>query len=283
MSLDNKGISCALCHAYLFEEDDVVYCPDCGAPHHRECYNSIGHCALQELHGTENQYDKIKRVMEEKETEQREQKDEPQQEYRPPFADFSTIDFLGGVNPETEIEDGVTAKDAARFVMSNTMRYIPKFVKGKKASWNFLAFLWPCAWFLSRKMYKAGIIAGVIQLVSSLLTIPYQNILVNLGLTASMYSYEYAESLAQNLDKFPPAVIVALFAGGLISLALSICSGIFGDWLYKKHVVTKIKEIKQNSQDIEMDFRKKGGVNFILFFVGLFGLQYILNFIVIII
>ena len=61
MNPEQKNISCALCHAYLFEEDDVVYCPVCGAPHHRECYNSIGHCALEQLHGTEQQYDKIKR------------------------------------------------------------------------------------------------------------------------------------------------------------------------------------------------------------------------------
>ena len=58
MSLNLSGEKCALCKAYLFEEDDVVYCPECGAPHHRECYNGIGHCALDGLHGTENQYKK---------------------------------------------------------------------------------------------------------------------------------------------------------------------------------------------------------------------------------
>ena len=57
MSLNEKGLSCAGCKAYLFEEDDIVYCPVCGAPHHRECYNRTGHCALEELHGTENEYD----------------------------------------------------------------------------------------------------------------------------------------------------------------------------------------------------------------------------------
>ena len=68
MSQKEINKSCALCHAYLFDEDDVVYCPVCGAPHHRECYNSIGHCALESTHGTENQYDLLK----EKELELRE-------------------------------------------------------------------------------------------------------------------------------------------------------------------------------------------------------------------
>lgn len=283
MSIQNKGISCALCHAYLFDEDDVVYCPECGAPHHRECYNSIGKCALETFHGTENQYDKVKRAMEEQEKadkESEQEKAEPQTEenFETPFG-FAPVDFLGGVKPDTVIEDGVTAKEAARFVMSNTMRYIPKFARGRKASWNFLAFLTPCGWFLSRKMYKIGIIAGALQLISSLLTLPYQNVLINLGITGSMYSPEFAQSIAQNIDKFSPLVILALLIGGLISSALSVLSGIFGDWLYRKHVVDTVREIKQNSEDIEADFRKKGGINFFLFFVGLFGLQYILTFI----
>lgn len=60
MSLDVKGQKCVVCKAYLFPEDDIVYCPECGAPHHRECYNSIGHCGLQEFHGTDNEYDRNK-------------------------------------------------------------------------------------------------------------------------------------------------------------------------------------------------------------------------------
>ncbi|MEE1006612.1 MAG: RING finger protein, partial [Acutalibacteraceae bacterium] len=60
MSLKTEGVTCVRCHAYLFDDDDVVYCPVCGAPHHRECYNELGHCALEALHGTDNQYDKLK-------------------------------------------------------------------------------------------------------------------------------------------------------------------------------------------------------------------------------
>ena len=42
---------CAYCQAVLFEEDDVVWCPECGAPHHRACWQSLGHCAREALHG----------------------------------------------------------------------------------------------------------------------------------------------------------------------------------------------------------------------------------------
>ena len=60
MSTQHKQLSCVSCKAYLFEEDDVVHCPVCGAPHHRECYNKIGHCAVEDLHGTPDEYDSSK-------------------------------------------------------------------------------------------------------------------------------------------------------------------------------------------------------------------------------
>ena len=57
-----KNKQCAFCKALLFDEDDVVHCPVCGAPHHRDCYNKLGHCALEDLHGTENEYDAQKEI-----------------------------------------------------------------------------------------------------------------------------------------------------------------------------------------------------------------------------
>ena len=66
MSLKTEGVSCVRCHAYLFPEDDIVYCPVCGAPHHRECYEQLGHCAMEEFHGTDRQYDIVKAREEER-------------------------------------------------------------------------------------------------------------------------------------------------------------------------------------------------------------------------
>lgn len=41
---------CAHCGKHLHEEDDVVVCPVCAAPQHRECWNEEGHCANEALH-----------------------------------------------------------------------------------------------------------------------------------------------------------------------------------------------------------------------------------------
>lgn len=274
MSSQSPQKSCALCHAYLFPEDDVVYCPECGAPHHRECYNSIGKCALADFHGTENQYDKIKRQEPEKPPE----KEEEPQNFETPFGAYSPIDFLGGVKPDSFIDDGVTAKQAATFVFSNTMRYIPKFAKlreNKKISWNFLAFLFPSGWFLSRKMYKNGVIAAVFEIIATLLTIPFQNTLYNLGITGLIYSPEAVEKIAQNIDKISPNVVYVALIGGILSLAVSIISAILGDWIYKKHTVKTIREIESLGEDKPLAYRKKGGVNIFMFLLGYMAINYI--------
>lgn len=278
MSLNNDGQSCALCHAYLFPEDDVVYCPECGAPHHRECYNSIGKCALEELHGTDRQYDKLKKASEEKQAEQENaQKQYNHNSYETPFGTMSQIDFLGGVKPEEEIDEGVTAKEAAKFVLTNTMRYIPKFkrLRRRKASWNFLAFIFPCGWYLSRKMYWQGIVAGVLQIVATLLTIPFQNALINSGVGEISLQSQLTQEVMQSITNISPLLPLVAFLGGSISIAVSVLSGIFGDYIYKKHAISSIKEINANSEDKEVDFRKKGGVNIFLFLIGFFALQYI--------
>lgn len=44
------GIHCPVCDKRFAEDDDIVVCPICGAPHHRECYQKLGSCALSELH-----------------------------------------------------------------------------------------------------------------------------------------------------------------------------------------------------------------------------------------
>lgn len=42
--------SCPVCGKHFNENDDVVFCPECGTPHHRECYLSLGHCANEDKH-----------------------------------------------------------------------------------------------------------------------------------------------------------------------------------------------------------------------------------------
>lgn len=51
-----KGLSCPHCNTSFTENDDVVACPICGAPHHRDCWTENGGCSCAEDHGTDKQW-----------------------------------------------------------------------------------------------------------------------------------------------------------------------------------------------------------------------------------
>lgn len=303
MSLNTEGVSCVRCHAYLFPEDDIVYCPVCGAPHHRECYNQLGHCALEEFHGTDRQYNKVKAREEEQAAAEMPNTGENaeglitcqmcHEKYdfalnacpkcgAPNIAkaggSFVNFDFLGGVPADYDIGDGITADEAKRFVAANTPRYIPKFAvlnAKNKLSWNWLAFLFPCGWMLSRKMYKNGIIAGLLTVISSLFYLPFMNAINNLGTTPGETQAQIMQSIYEHLPKMGAAVIAALLAGIVLNIAVRILSALFGDYLYKKYAISSIKTIRAESEDMDYDYRKKGGVNIFLFLLGTMAVQYL--------
>lgn len=51
-----EGYTCPVCGKPFEENDDIVACPECGAPHHRECWQREGHCHFAADHGTGRQW-----------------------------------------------------------------------------------------------------------------------------------------------------------------------------------------------------------------------------------
>ena len=302
MSLDVEGLSCVRCKSYLFSEDDVVYCPICGAPHHRDCYNTLGHCALEELHGTEDEYsrEKVLKAFEEANKPKEEPKTQENKkcefcgnEYGAAMSScpnckapdikgmggFITFDPLGGVPADFVLGDGVTANDAKLFIAANTHRYIPKFAqmksKNRKISWNWLAFLFPAGWFLSRKMYKSGIIACLVSVVSTLLAYPLSLELYSMGYNPMTYNSQMMNELVNRIPEIGKGILLLGFASVVLECILRFVSGMFGDFIYKNHTVNTVKKIKTESEQKLEDYRKKGGVSLIMFMLGFMIVQYI--------
>ena len=48
--MDFLGKTCPVCSQNFHEGDDVVVCPKCGAPYHRDCFKQKGKCIFPELH-----------------------------------------------------------------------------------------------------------------------------------------------------------------------------------------------------------------------------------------
>jgi RNA polymerase subunit RPABC4/transcription elongation factor Spt4 len=291
MAKNLEGQKCPVCTSYLFPEDDIVYCPICGAPHHRDCYNSIGHCGLEEFHGTEKQYTY---TPPEEKAEQHKQsehkticqncKNELSDDMLvcpycgvPKNARVFAFDYLGGVDPKKDLGEGVTAAEAAKMVTVNTHRYIPKFAKlskFNKISFNWLAFLLPEGWFFSRKMYKQGALATCAILAAQILNIPLLKILN--GVVLNSYA-EYAEYVVNNMSTFGKLPIRFAFISIVITLAVKLISGIFADYSYKNSVITKCKQLNKQNNEQSALLRKLGGVNFFGFLLGVLITNYLPN------
>lgn len=50
--MNYKGLKCSVCGKPFSADDDIVVCPQCGAPYHRECYAKVGKCVYADRHGT---------------------------------------------------------------------------------------------------------------------------------------------------------------------------------------------------------------------------------------
>lgn len=50
--MNYAGLKCSVCGKAFTADDDVVVCPQCGAPYHRACYAKEGRCVYEDRHGT---------------------------------------------------------------------------------------------------------------------------------------------------------------------------------------------------------------------------------------
>lgn len=66
----HTGNPCFFCGQKLTDDDDVVVCPECGTPYHRECWKESGHCTNVQLHATGGSWAPEKPAEEEKTQEQ---------------------------------------------------------------------------------------------------------------------------------------------------------------------------------------------------------------------
>lgn len=48
--IDFKGKICPICNKEFVDGDDIVVCPECGTPYHRDCYNIENKCIYENRH-----------------------------------------------------------------------------------------------------------------------------------------------------------------------------------------------------------------------------------------
>ena len=298
--------SCQVCHGYLFDDDDVVVCPICGAPYHRDCYETVGHCVLEEFHGTDKQYTPPKPQEEtvakkcsncghelEENTafcsncgkavggeENGSARFENSMPNGMPFVQVFNVDFCGGV-PKHEDIGGITAEEAAKSIKVNSPRYVRKFYdffKNKKSvSWNWAAFLFPSWWMFYRKMYLQGILFFVIKMVTTLCSMPLMAWIYSNGISDSVNYMENASLIMDNMSPELLSVFGIMFVGLVISLIAMVVAGVFGDKIYYGTVLNRVKKIKKNDQieDKNYEILRTGGTNMLVIWVLILAENYL--------
>ncbi len=311
MSQETENKQCQICKGYLFEDDDVVICPECGAPHHRDCWQTVGHCGVADDHGTERQYDKV--VSEKSKTETDEERTCPScgktaktedGNFCPycgkpyfgqtnshhgagPFQGGPNVftggmpyapNTFGGIPKDSKIED-VKVEHIARFVGSNVHRYVPKFAtlnKHNKNSWNWAAFLFPSVWCMARKMYTNGILLLVLALASGLSIIPFSNFIAQFYVEGMTQTQLYTEAF-KNIGKIGVVPIVLLGVSLVLNFVPRIIMGIKGDWMYRGFTLGKVKKITADPEvdDLNMTLLRSGSISLLLMMLTFFAQQYL--------
>lgn len=310
MSEKTENKQCQICQGYLFDDDDTVVCPVCGAPHHRDCWQTVGHCGVEHNHGTNEQYDLLQKKQEEAKAAEETKKANSVNtcpychrtsntegaefcpycghSYNPHTQQGNAYGFNGARNPfdvygglpkDTTI-DGVTVKDLATFIGSNSPRYMHCFSqisKRKKGAWNWAAFLFPSGWCMSRKMFSLGIMYIILAVASAICMYPFAEIYTELidGQNLS-YAAQYA-LLENNIDKFDLLSLILAFAGLLLNLVPRIICGRLGDWHYRNFAINKVKTILNNTEieDKPTALARSGNVSLLWLIVTVFATQYI--------
>ncbi|MDE5671308.1 MAG: DUF2628 domain-containing protein [Eubacterium sp.] len=259
---------CPVCGKEFTEGDDVVSCPECGTPHHRECYKSLGKCVNKDKHGTDFVYSRN--------NDDNEKPAEPAQpqsfeqfaaDARQVFenvhpvndavhnkAEEANAEIQQKVSSEYDI-DGVSTLDAATVVGVNSERFVKRFSKNGKLGWNWGAFIFGPYYFMYRKMYTESLVFLVLPFVASAIIskvfesamLVLKNIYTEMYSIMATYDTEKMSSFLKESIAAPEnrqawlAVLITI----AVSVVLRMVAAVIADHQYRKRVVKIIKTVDE--------------------------------------
>ena len=289
------GIECPVCKKKFELADDIVVCPICGTPHHRECYQKLGHCAFEENHGQGYQWERpytsdhgaasgpesdashemVRCPMCQTENPKEalfcvkcgyNLHAQEQQQYpgaNPYQKMYAAMSPLGGVHPDADI-DGVSAAEVAAYVRENSHYYLPRFKaladKTRSFCWSWSACFFHFIYFFYRKMYLLGALFMAVYvacLVPSILVVREYVQYFMTAATTNLTSILTLESTSLNMW---------YNISRIVFFGMSILLGMFGTKIYKYFAIRKIKKIKEHEKrlghtDVKAALSSMGGVS----------------------
>lgn len=290
---DNKfrftNEKCPVCNNTFNSDDDIVVCPDCGTPHHRECYMENKNCANHHKHSEDFRWEPDFVPIEETEPTKSDltEKSIYRQAMEMAEMPFPTIQ-TERINPFFrekfgDLEDGVSAEDVAIFVRQESHRYVSKFQKVAegKLTWNWAAFFFTPYWFFYRKLHKIGaVIFALFLLISSISFLPS---VVQLNTAIASFEAEIQEIADSDRteEEYRTAVLeitsemsetiqnnktgaVLVMSQSFASLVLSVFVGLNANKWYYNYTKSQLKSIKAESttENYKSNLFMNGGVSY---------------------
>ncbi len=263
---DFKGCACTTCGKPFEENDDIVVCPECGAPYHRECYQQSGQCVFSEKHGTGFEYKRP----EDKNTVQcpncgaKNNKDnlfcencslpmadnpavpvKPAQNGAPLYAPVqnaaqnnSRAYAFGATEALPHEIDGIPAADWAQYIGNSAPYYLFQFQRmdefQRKTSFCWSALLFAPMYFFFRKMWMWGTITMLAFITFS---IPGMlQVLIGIGMPIKL-----GVSVAM-LDN------IALICS-MLNWAASLACGLYAFYLFRKTTAKRLQDMKNSAEN----------------------------------
>ncbi len=328
-----EGCQCPVCGKPFQETDDIVVCPQCGAPHHRECWKQEGHCHFESSHGTGQQWKRPEPSPASpagtpatdpagpsantsaaggktcpycgysntqyaefcsrcgREIPSADWNSQPSSASPPvgpgvsppgsaygEYAPFHmpTVDPYGGVSPQETIEE-IPAEEWLSYVTVNTTYYLPRFKhisQGKKASWNWPAFLITPYWLMYRKNYLAGALVLLFTVLKTFVqNVVFYRFLITDTITTSADYFNAFQAAFMDESKQPFITIMLLLM--LAEIALRVLFGLFGNYIYYQTALRRIQQLRwKNPDTYRAQLAPAGGVSFVFAALSYVVLQF---------
>lgn len=287
-----ENVQCPVCSEKFTYEDNVVVCPTCGTPHHRECYEKLGRCVNVDQH----KEDYVWNNPEQEEITKQVEKEQLKKESKGTTKDKS-INLPKNMNPYEKEEllkmvgyrklephekiGGITVEDYGTYANKRKHKYLPKFYRmsktGSRISWNWVAFFFPVPWLFYRKMFKVGVLVAIlIAIVPAVFTKQFTDHYQE-ALQVQKTAIEREDLNLNEVREALPEPPLAHTATSYIFFTCQIILGLFGNYIYMKKANKDIKEIRRIKQDEQLSLeqiRKKGSpsIKFIVLALVVIGL-----------
>ena len=240
-----KNEKCAACGMKFFA--DIVVCPECGTPYHRECWERIGACVHSAEHGSyewkgENQ--ELREHLENIESAENQKHENTNDGFEiihvDSYDEYREIMDKKLLEQQKDFDaiDGVTAQELLKFIGKNGYYYLPVFKdirkNNKSLKLNFAAFLM----FPMHCFYRKMNLFGVVMMTLLFLTTE-----------AKILLSHFAEQLGISDHMLMTAYIIAT----ALSLAIDIFVLMFFNYFYFKSCIKRINAIKHHYSDENYD------------------------------